>query len=569
MSSDFNTGLTVRGTKEEYLAILKVLHTYADERYQQYREHRNCWYLDEKIGEVTEKTLENYLKNGVFSILLSGPYGVMNGPVPDEVDLFERLADAAPSCSFEGSISGWDPGANQGIDAKLNNGLLYLRYMYKEFGDEWDDEDLITCDFCNERFEEEEIIRVLTPEGEACNVCYDCYEEHGLYDWEKAVDDEDDEAEDEEEEDVDWDTVYDPITHEYHSFESGKPGDSVTVSITLTDQQGKCYQLLLPSEDIEDPINLHCFPRDFLEADTADKLIDLLLHALDGGGWKKRREEILAWKREIPVEGFAALELRKVHDHEELLFFGWLRSNALGEKENLKKIAKKVLTCSEKNRPNKLAEFQEQIAACKPWFPGSEFCGWPEFCVWRVKGEPDPAGTEQQFRPFERDPESSLVPVLDWHCAASSLEDFARLLCSKEDPREYAMETVSIDYAAHTAKQSAVYMPGGPTPKAAPTEVPSAEEKTTAPTVDATADACKGLTFVITGKVCRFENRDAFTAYVERQGGKVSGSVSKKTDFLVCNDGDSASSKAKKAAELGVPVLTEEEFVGRFGFSNN
>lgn len=219
MSADFNTELTVRGTKEEYLAILKVLHTYADERYQQYREQRNCWYLDKKIGEVTEKTLESFLKNGVFSILLSGPYGVMNGPVTDEVDLFERLADAAPGCSFEGSISGWDPGANQRINAKLANGLLYLRYMYREFGGEWDDEDLITCDFCNERFEEEEIIRVLTPEGEACNVCYDCYEEHGLSDWEKAVDDEDeDEEEDEEEENNDWDTVYDPVKHEYRDI---------------------------------------------------------------------------------------------------------------------------------------------------------------------------------------------------------------------------------------------------------------------------------------------------------------------------------------------------------------
>ena len=214
MSSDFSTELTVRGTKEAYLAILKVLHTYADERYQQYREHRNCWYLDKKIGEVTEKTLENYLKNGVFSILLGGPYGVMNGPMMDEVDLFERLADAAPGCSFEGSISGWDPGANQRIDAKLADGLLYLRVTYKEFGDEREDEDLITCDFCDERFEEDEIIRVLTPEGEACNVCYDCYEEHGLSDWEKVVDDE----YDEEEEDIDWDTVYDPVKHEYRDI---------------------------------------------------------------------------------------------------------------------------------------------------------------------------------------------------------------------------------------------------------------------------------------------------------------------------------------------------------------
>ena len=73
------------------------------------------------------------------------------------------------------------------------------------------------------------------------------------------------------------------------------------------------------------------------------------------------------------------------------------------------------------------------------------------------------------------------------------------------------------------------------------------------------------MTFVITGDVHQFKNRDAFKAYVEANGGKVAGSVSKKTDFLVNNDAASASSKNKKAAELGIPVITEDEFVSRFG----
>lgn len=77
--------------------------------------------------------------------------------------------------------------------------------------------------------------------------------------------------------------------------------------------------------------------------------------------------------------------------------------------------------------------------------------------------------------------------------------------------------------------------------------------------------ACKGLTFVITGDVHTFKNRDDFKAYVERQGGKVAGSVSGKTAYLVSNDGESNSSKTKKAKELGVPILSEEEFVSRFG----
>ena len=76
---------------------------------------------------------------------------------------------------------------------------------------------------------------------------------------------------------------------------------------------------------------------------------------------------------------------------------------------------------------------------------------------------------------------------------------------------------------------------------------------------------CKGLTFVITGDVHHYKNRDEFKAYVEAMGGKVTGSVTGKTDYLVNNDAQSTSSKNRKAAQLGVPVITEDEFVERFG----
>ena len=69
-----------------------------------------------------------------------------------------------------------------------------------------------------------------------------------------------------------------------------------------------------------------------------------------------------------------------------------------------------------------------------------------------------------------------------------------------------------------------------------------------------------GKTFVITGKVTTFQNRDAFKEYVERLGGKVSGSVSAKTDYLVNNDVASTSGKNKKAHELGIPIISEEDF---------
>lgn len=76
---------------------------------------------------------------------------------------------------------------------------------------------------------------------------------------------------------------------------------------------------------------------------------------------------------------------------------------------------------------------------------------------------------------------------------------------------------------------------------------------------------CKNLIFVITGDVHQFQNRDAFKAYVEAQGGKVTGSVSKKTNYLVNNDTESASSKNKKAKELGIPIISEDTFVEMFG----
>lgn len=76
---------------------------------------------------------------------------------------------------------------------------------------------------------------------------------------------------------------------------------------------------------------------------------------------------------------------------------------------------------------------------------------------------------------------------------------------------------------------------------------------------------CEGLTFVITGDVHYYKNRDEFKAYVETAGGKVTGSVTSKTNYLVNNDALSTSSKNRKAKELGIPILTEDEFVERFG----
>ena len=79
-----------------------------------------------------------------------------------------------------------------------------------------------------------------------------------------------------------------------------------------------------------------------------------------------------------------------------------------------------------------------------------------------------------------------------------------------------------------------------------------------------TGNSCEGLTFVITGDVHHYKNRNELKAYIENQGGKVTGSVSKSTSFLINNDVESSSGKNKKAKELSIPIISEEDFIARF-----
>ena len=73
------------------------------------------------------------------------------------------------------------------------------------------------------------------------------------------------------------------------------------------------------------------------------------------------------------------------------------------------------------------------------------------------------------------------------------------------------------------------------------------------------------LTFAVTGKLHHFENQEEISEYIEDLGAAVSGSVSKKTSYLINNDPNSSSAKNKKAKELGIPIITEDEFICRFG----
>lgn len=83
----------------------------------------------------------------------------------------------------------------------------------------------------------------------------------------------------------------------------------------------------------------------------------------------------------------------------------------------------------------------------------------------------------------------------------------------------------------------------------------------TKPVEEINVSSVSGKVFVITGNVHEFKNRDEVKVAIEARGGKVTGSVSKNTNYLVNNDINSTSSKNKKAKELGIPIITEEQLI--------
>lgn len=74
-----------------------------------------------------------------------------------------------------------------------------------------------------------------------------------------------------------------------------------------------------------------------------------------------------------------------------------------------------------------------------------------------------------------------------------------------------------------------------------------------------------GKTFVITGAITYYKNRDELKDEIERLGGKVTGNVSNNTDFLINNDLSSASGKNAKAKALGVPIISENDYIAMKG----
>ncbi|MEE1085666.1 MAG: NAD-dependent DNA ligase LigA [Schaedlerella sp.] len=89
-------------------------------------------------------------------------------------------------------------------------------------------------------------------------------------------------------------------------------------------------------------------------------------------------------------------------------------------------------------------------------------------------------------------------------------------------------------------------------------EIPEEEE-------NVSGQIFEGINFVITGSVHHFANRKEVKELIESKGGKVTGSVTSKTNYLINNDTESSSSKNKKAKELGIPILSEEAFLKLLG----
>ncbi|MCM1304656.1 MAG: NAD-dependent DNA ligase LigA [Lachnospiraceae bacterium] len=96
-----------------------------------------------------------------------------------------------------------------------------------------------------------------------------------------------------------------------------------------------------------------------------------------------------------------------------------------------------------------------------------------------------------------------------------------------------------------------------------------AELKVEVPQVEEGSQTLAGLNFVITGSLEHFVGRNDLKEIIERKGGKVTGSVTGKTTCLINNDITSSSSKNKKAKELGVPILSEEDFLEKYEIPRN
>lgn len=173
-AADFNTTITLKGAREDVLAMMRVVKSYITDKHEQYREKRNCEYLmganieahdinpfsGPNVGDMSDDEMLAMIDkyNCQITISASGPYGVFGNL--DDIDLFKDMAESAPHASFTGFIGGFSVGGDQCAAFELKDGLLHCSYRFgEEFEEDYDeDEDLDDEDWDDEcEYEEVEI----------------------------------------------------------------------------------------------------------------------------------------------------------------------------------------------------------------------------------------------------------------------------------------------------------------------------------------------------------------------------------------------------------------------------
>lgn len=166
MSADIYSHVTIRGTEEEMLSMIKVLRHFEKDCYEQYESQGDCAYIqwvrfkkgrkrleDISLEDISDDELPNFVKtlNGEANIDITGPYGEFFDL--SEVGLFEAMAEAAPNASFEGLSNGFETGADISLQAILSNGILEIE-NYNRPNDTYPDfasvmtEKISLSDFC-------------------------------------------------------------------------------------------------------------------------------------------------------------------------------------------------------------------------------------------------------------------------------------------------------------------------------------------------------------------------------------------------------------------------------------
>lgn len=136
MSTELDTTIELYGTTEERVAMLRVLKFFENEKLEQYSKKGDCGYLENvqvttadesrRILRMTDDELTAFVSEAgdELTVDAEGPYGHYWGP--EDVGVFEALADAAPKASFKGCISGYVHDGDVRHCGELKNGLLYL-----------------------------------------------------------------------------------------------------------------------------------------------------------------------------------------------------------------------------------------------------------------------------------------------------------------------------------------------------------------------------------------------------------------------------------------------------------